>query len=240
MVISHKYQYVFVQLEKTASSAIARELCEYYDGREILWKHARYEDFLAVATPEEKKYFAFAGVRNPLDIIVSRYHLRMLGRGNKIDKNNLTQHLFLKKHNNFGDFFLKFYARDIYDDWKTRYYKQLDYIYRYENLQADFNLILNQLKIIQIRPLPWFNETPNKLKFQDYYRSEKIQSKARVAFEKYCRKWGYDFPDHWSKLNGVDIFIWRPVLEIKYFFKKIVHTVIDSPILYRWRMRYRK
>ena len=240
MVISHQYQYIFVQLEKTASSAIAKELCEYYEGREILWKHARYEDFLAVATMEEKKYFAFAGVRNPLDIAVSRYHLRLLGRGNRIDKNNLRQYLFLKEHSSFEDFFLKFYAGDIYNDWKTNYYNQLDYIYRYENLQADFSLILNKLKIRQIRPLPWFNKTPDKRVFKEYYNNQVIQSKAMIVFEKYCRKWKYDFPDDWLKPSRADVFVLKPILEIKYFFKKIIHTVIDSPALYRWRMMGRK
>ncbi len=73
MVISHRYRYLYVELDRTASTVIARELCENYDGKRILWKRARYRDFLKTATLEEKNYFTFSGVRNPLDILVSLY-----------------------------------------------------------------------------------------------------------------------------------------------------------------------
>ena len=73
MIISHKHKYLFVETQETACTAIAKELCENYDGKEILWKHARYRDFLRKASPKEKKYFVFTGLRNPLDFILSRY-----------------------------------------------------------------------------------------------------------------------------------------------------------------------
>ena len=39
----------------------------------MLGKHSTYQDFLRVATPDERTYFAFAGIRNPLDVTVSRF-----------------------------------------------------------------------------------------------------------------------------------------------------------------------
>ena len=72
MVISHKHRsFVSLELPHTASTSIRRELCEYYDGTTILLKHASYKTFLKTATDEEKNYFVFSCIRNPLDNAVS-------------------------------------------------------------------------------------------------------------------------------------------------------------------------
>ena len=73
MVISHLHRYVYVEVPRTGSSAISRELRENYDGEQILRKHATYRDFLREATEDEQSYFTFSGVRNPLDVAVTRY-----------------------------------------------------------------------------------------------------------------------------------------------------------------------
>src|SRR3989344_2092106 len=57
MIISHKYKYVFIELSRTASEAISCELCEFYAGERILWKHASYRDFEKIAGSKEKKYY---------------------------------------------------------------------------------------------------------------------------------------------------------------------------------------
>lgn len=73
MIISHRYRYVFVELPRTGSTAVADELRQNYDGLRVMAKHATYQDFLGKATEDEKRYFAFSGIRNPLDDAVSRY-----------------------------------------------------------------------------------------------------------------------------------------------------------------------
>src|SRR5690242_2440526 len=73
MVISDKYKYVFVELPLTGSTAISNELCEMYDGKKILRKHSKYQEFLEVAKEEQKKYFVFSGIRNPMDLVVSEF-----------------------------------------------------------------------------------------------------------------------------------------------------------------------
>ena len=74
MIVSHEHRYVFIEVPHTASVAISTELRENYDGQRFLRKHATYRDFLRQATPEQRGYFAFAAVRNPLDVAVSRYY----------------------------------------------------------------------------------------------------------------------------------------------------------------------
>ena len=59
----------------TGSSAIAKELCLNYQGEKYkkLRKHALYSSFLKVASDEEKNFFVFTSIRNPLDKLVSIY-----------------------------------------------------------------------------------------------------------------------------------------------------------------------
>ena len=60
MIISHKLRCVFVQLPRTGSTAIARELISHYQGTPILNQHSNYVDFLRVATASEREYFVFS------------------------------------------------------------------------------------------------------------------------------------------------------------------------------------
>ncbi len=234
MIISHKHKYLFIQLEKTASTAIAKELRRNYEGIPILWKHARYEDFLKIATPEEKKYFVFAGIRNPLDIVVSRYHLRKLGRGIEKNKNNLKQYNFIKENNaDFSAFFKKFFGNRIYNDWKTKKFNSLDYIYHYENLQEDFSKIFKNLGIKQKRVIPLVGKTPEKEdNFESYY-SKDIQPRAKIVFKRYIKKWGYRFPKDWKEpTNWGKISVSIP-LNIKHFLYRILHIIIDTPSVHQ-------
>lgn len=74
MIISSEHRYVFVELPRTGSTAIRKELVDQYGGRIILKKHSTYRDFLRVADNDERQYFAFSGIRNPLDDAVSHYY----------------------------------------------------------------------------------------------------------------------------------------------------------------------
>jgi hypothetical protein len=73
VIVSHLHRYLFVELPRTGSTAINRELCDHYDGISILEKHSTYHDFLRTASDDEKRYFVFSCIRNPLDEAVSRY-----------------------------------------------------------------------------------------------------------------------------------------------------------------------
>lgn len=46
MIISHKYRLLFIEVPLTASWAIHHELCNNYEGKPILHKHATYSDYL--------------------------------------------------------------------------------------------------------------------------------------------------------------------------------------------------
>lgn len=57
----------------TGSWAIHHELRQFYGDESILHKHADYAEIVRQAAADEKRYFIFATVRNPLDVAVSQY-----------------------------------------------------------------------------------------------------------------------------------------------------------------------
>ena len=73
MIISHEHRFVFVELPRTGSTAVGKELIESYGGVRILRKHSSYGDFVRQATPDERTYFKFSSIRNPMDDAVSGY-----------------------------------------------------------------------------------------------------------------------------------------------------------------------
>ena len=211
MIISHKYKYLFVELPHTASTAISKELTEHYDGQKIIRKHAYYHEFLKIATPEEKKFFVFSGIRNPLDVIITPYFKYKSNHedvyttpklwkrnGGFVPNSALTKFNFVQTTNaDFPTFFKKFYYLP-YDDWSCLAHHQFDFIIRFENLQSDFATLLSLLKIEQVRDLPLANKTPDKKgDFWTYYIPE-IRDLARNVGGPYMKKWGYKFPNNWK------------------------------------------
>lgn len=213
MIISHKYKYLFVELPHTASTAISKELRDLYDGEAILRKHSRYHDFLRQATPAEKSYFVFSGLRNPLDTIVTGYLKYKHNAGNfYTDPKNWqrnggfvsetalkTYRTIQQEDLSFEDYFRQ--VRWPYDNWSNLAHRSFDAIIRFENLQDDFAAVLKQLGIEQVRPLPVVNATTNKSKdFWSYY-TPAIRGHAIFVGGPFCERWGYAFPAEWGDVR---------------------------------------
>lgn len=206
MIISHKYRYIFIQTMKTASTAIARELCENYSGEHILAKHSTISEFREQASEVECSYFSFAGVRNPLDVLVSRFVLRRDGRNT--DDDHREQHRFIQEHGgDFNAYVSEYLVRRqrlelgmVPNDWNSESFASIDYIYHYETLQDGFAKILTQLDIPQIRELPFVNRTASKENYLAYYNESSLQMASRL-FANYMRRFGYDQPAHDTPLN---------------------------------------
>ena len=49
MIISEKNKYLFLELPRTGSTAISKELRDHYDGKRILRKHSLYHEFKKIA-----------------------------------------------------------------------------------------------------------------------------------------------------------------------------------------------
>lgn len=213
MIISHKHKYVFVEFPQTGCSAVARELMENYDGHRILFKHAQYHEFLGKANDEEKKYYAFSTIRNPLDIVVSKYFKFKTNHENyetKKVKHGKIRRLVMPKYegrrrdfivNNdasFEEYFLHFYTWP-YSAWSILNHHDLDFVMRFENLTDDFAQVLLNIGIDPVRQLPQFNKTGEKKKhFYEYYESERVRVRAVKVFSPYMYEWGYQFPESWN------------------------------------------
>lgn len=219
MIISHRHKYIFTELPLTASSAIAKELIENYEGESFSRKHLIYSNFLKQAKPEEKEYFVFSSIRNPLDQAVSHYfkyktdHNGRFSNMRKKKKERKYAGYFINRYRHverfnyikendasFQDFFLKFYQSQ-YSNWSIMDHKKMDYIIRYENIQQDFERTLEKLNIEKKGDLPYHNKTESKSKhFLEYYDTKEMQQRAYSVFYWFMNDWNYDFPVDW-KIN---------------------------------------
>lgn len=217
MIISHKYKYLFIEIDLTASWAIHGELIKNYNGRSILHKHATYYEFQRQASREELSYFVFATVRNPLDKIVSRYyklkndHREVFSSTDSlpqgiVDYSDLKKYQYIKDSGgSFNDYFQRFYKRP-YSDMIDLSAGNLDFVIRYENIQDDFAILLKKLKVDQIQPLPQRNQTIGKSgEFLAHYTPGIVPQAKRVCGP-FMKKWGYPIPESWGndRLSTID------------------------------------
>ena len=210
MVISPKYKYLFVELQNTASSSISSELLLHYDGVKILRKHAYYHEFLKIASNEEKNYFVFSCIKNPLDVAVTAYfkyktnHRKLftdpkswVKNGGHVSDDSLRIFNYIRNTNADFPTYLKKFHRLVYNDWSSLAHKQFDFIIRFEKLDSDFKKVLELLGITQKRPLPLINKTDRDRDFLAYYSPDTYKH-AKTIFGPYMKKWGYDFPAEWN------------------------------------------
>ena len=211
MIISHKYKYVFVGLPLAASTAISKELCEQYDGKPILAKHSIYQDFLKIATEEEKKYKVIACARNPLDISVS-YYTKMINdsSGNFSNEKLLRKnggHLkmrdyklskYLRDNNSSYGHFLKKYYQFPFDNWLSITAPYCSFIIRFENLQEDFEKALNIVVFLQSENYLCKIKPKQKVTFESFYNEENRELSLFI-FGPYMLKHGMAFPEIWKE-----------------------------------------
>ncbi|MFT7588163.1 MAG: hypothetical protein ACI959_000370 [Limisphaerales bacterium] len=216
MIISDKNKYVFVQLPKTASTAIEEELLNHYDGKAIMLKHDLYYKFLKQANAEQKKYFVFASVRNPMDIAASHYY--NLLQENRLSKRTPKKHSLARRlwgtyrtkkrfdfirdgEGDFKSYFLQFYSYP-YANWSVVDHDKLDFVIRYEHMQDDFSTLLGKLGLEQAQPIPSANKTKNKKgHFLDLYSDPEVRQRAVNVFSPYFRQFGYEFPKEWGDIR---------------------------------------
>ena len=236
MVISDKYRYLFIELYNTGSTAISNELCELYDGTRILRKHSRYHEFLKVATEEQKKYFVFSGIRNPMDSVVTEYlklvnnHKgrytnpnEMRGKGGNLTEKKVQLYKEVTdKKMSFEDYFKKQYKLP-YDKWTRLAHDEFDFIIRYEHLQEDFATVLHKLNITPVREIPKLNETANKKSFISYY-TPAIQKHAVFVFAPFMEKWHYSFPAGWNIKKAP-------------LFSKFMYRLLGVKRNYKWKQK---
>ncbi|MBI4787795.1 MAG: hypothetical protein HY782_12185 [Chloroflexi bacterium] len=240
MIISHKHKYLFVELPRTGSTAISRELRLNYDGEAIMVKHATYADFLKTAGAEEKQYFVFSGIRNPLDDAVSLYfkyvtdHKHKWTNPDRLQRSrglvsllSLRQFRFVQQQQPDFATYLKRFYRTPYNNWSALSHKDLDYIIRFEHLQSDFAEAIKRIGLELVRPLPQVNTTEKKNRDYLAYYTPEARAHARRVFGPFMQQWGYEFPPEWG--NG-QISRWD---ELQFNFFNIFRTLYWKYLRFR-------
>ncbi len=200
MIVSDKHNYLFVELPHTGSTAISKELCENYDGKPILKKHSLFHEF-EKTIKNEKKYYVFSCIRNPLDEVVSiylKYRTDQITEYTQLanyKRASLERYNF-SKNNSYQNYLKKFYKLP-YDNWSCLAHNRFKYVIRFENLQKDFETVLEELGLEQKRPLPIVNTTKQKSHYLTYYPPE-IQGYAKYVFGPFMKRWNYTFPTEWG------------------------------------------
>lgn len=214
VIVSHEHRYVFVEVPHTGTMAISQALRDNYGGDFVLRKHATYADFLRAATPDQKGYFAFAGVRNPLDLAVSRYfrfknkERPIMGDPAWIARHgSVAQRMdqrvidWIKRTDaDFEAFLLRWY-RLPYDSWSSLDQKRYDAVMRFESLQADFDDTLHRMGIEPVGPLPSTNVTPGRERNWLQYYTPRARKRAIWVFGPFMEQWGYEFPPEWGDVR---------------------------------------
>ena len=214
MVISHKYKYVYVETPQTGSTTIRKELIDNYEGMPVLRRHATYSEFLVHANDEEKEYFVFTSIRNPLDKIVSTFVKYKNDHGGRYTEglNYKGRHLFydLRMKINyeiiknseftFSDYIIRkrFYP---YDDISTIDRGRFNDVIRFESINEDFARVLMRIGIKQKRDLPLHNATKKKDLYLEYYVSDYMRKMALRKCAVYMNIWNYKAPTNWPKIT---------------------------------------
>ena len=194
MLRSKKYKFIFIHIPKSAGSSIYFALKPFSDpfalkfissplkkignpinlGPEPLDAHSTAQEIQSILGLDFENYFKFVFVRNPWERVCSDYYYI---RNNKshpahvktVNAKDLNE--FISK----GIYVLRPQCDFIFDDSNNQL---VDFIGRYENLEQDFNYILEKLKInVQLKR---FNS--------NYYRSHKeILNKESIEliYERY-------------------------------------------------------
>ena len=214
MIISHKHKFIFLKTRKTAGTSIQIALSRVCDiNNDIItgsnikydvvdesnsagWNmdkfitnhpHPPIQD-VKNAVSEWNDYFKFAFVRNPYEIVVSRYHWDIKGKGNQSTSIDGFQEWIKGYCTQGGTYWQDEQWRYVSIDGNTA----VDYIGRYENLNEDFKHICFILDI-----------TPGDLGFQKsgyrdsthyskYYNEESINL-VKQYFAKDISLFGYEF-----------------------------------------------
>jgi hypothetical protein len=137
MIISHKHQFIFIEIPKTASTSLHTFLCHQGCNSDRDFRHA---SALSVRDlPEWNDYFKFAIVRNPYDRAVSWYEYR---RRPEVNESRSMKDL------SFKEFLVQDDSKACYEFICDEDYNILiDYVGRYENLNNDVSHIMETIGI---------------------------------------------------------------------------------------------
>jgi hypothetical protein len=214
MLISEKYKFIFIHIQKTGGTSLMEVLSETIpDLRPLCFKHdGATEGIAELGEDEWKKYFKFAFVRNPWDRMVSWYSM-IINTPEKVTK------LRLYARNNSTNFeeFLRNCTDSISDDDGIQSFSKnqldylidgngklaVDYIGRFESLDKSFKYFLKKVNFDDKIKLPHVNHGSLHKHYSTYY-NESTREIVAERFLKDIEKFSYSFDKKSSINNFID------------------------------------
>ena len=191
-MINHKHKFIFIHIPRTGGTSIEQQFSHDVgvsgDGTKH-WNLDQYKE--ALSNEQFDNYFKFTFIRNPWDIVISKYMDRgwysspIQGRGGEIGYYS-GQKL---------SYFLNHYqpARHEYGDSFFDYFnpKQIDFVGRFEDRDEGLNFISKKIGI-NLNPQTKSRSNSDKKHYTEYYDDETRQMVA----ERYAQDielFGYEF-----------------------------------------------
>jgi len=219
MLLSPKYNFLFIHIAKTGGSSI-RAALQRYRWRDPaylpMWLASRMSALaghrLGIKLPRHARViaarellpadffcrlFKFAFVRNPWDLQVSSWHhvrrerpglLRDCPDFDAFIRYKFESEATLPYHLAITRFPQLDYCVDLYGDML------LDFVGRYERLQADFTEVCRRLGLAGVR-LPHKRRAPSRREYRSYYSDASAEIVAR-AYVRDVEYFGYRFDPH--------------------------------------------
>lgn len=199
--ILQEYKCIFIHIPKTGGTTISNALkslpLKSSNIIPFMHKHAKaFEVKCILGKKIWEKYFTFAFVRNPWDLMVSSYHWwlqkayqfkHLLDYANKVkDLGNFSNFIYSK----YGQEMLNEQEGDIIDWISDGNDIIVDFIGRFENLQEDWNKVCKEINVTSI-DLSHMNKTERR-DYREYYTNETKELIAQ-RFHKTIEHFGYEF-----------------------------------------------
>lgn len=191
-MINHEHKFLFIHIPRTSGSSIERQF--QYNERKERNKHWNLNDWKNNLCDEDfKSYFKFTLVRNPWDIIISKYFDRgwysspKKGRGGEIGYYCGKSLKYFLAHYRPADHEHGDGVLDYFDP------EQMDFVGRFENREKDIEYISDKIGF-NINSSKKARAKLDKTHYTEYYDDETRE----IVAEKYARDiecFGYEFGD---------------------------------------------
>ncbi|MBR9919600.1 MAG: hypothetical protein GYB31_02100 [Bacteroidetes bacterium] len=191
---------------------MSKVLLELPGSEERLPMHLGVEGFLVDATADEKSYFRFASIRNPMDSVVSAYYKKKMDhngrfsrgtfkKGKPIAPQALEEYRFIVEHDaDFATYFAAFFTEEYRRPKHENTVAAMNDLIRFENLQSDFERICKALSMPRME-VPHYNKTAGRKRDFIHLYTPAIRRKAKKVFGPIMNDWGYEFPEDWQAVT---------------------------------------
>lgn len=215
MIISEEHNFIFIAIGKTGTTSIENALSQF-DDYDKLNVNVRYKEHAPISELEGQidldRYYKFCFVRNPWDLVVSKYHYH--NNSYLISVANLSplsKYFFKKWIKGVGTAKEYAYTSKSLNNLNVQYEYPLvdmhsfilssrgevimDDIFRYEDIEENFNKAVENIGLDNVT-LPHKNKSRNYFYSVDGYRDlYDYESRQIVAdhFKRDIDRFGYEF-----------------------------------------------